>query len=320
MLNPRKPLLNSKTSPQGFSFASIGECMIELAPTETADDFHMGYAGDTFNTAWYMRALRPDTEVRYVTRVGTDEVSDQMLSMMADAGINTAHIGRDTERSVGLYMISLNNGERSFSYWRDRSAAKKLAQDSAQLSAAIDEADVVYFSGISLAILDLDGRKSLLEVLSAARAQGKTIAFDSNLRPRLWTSVDEMTTAIMAAAAVSDIILPSYDDEATFFNDTDIEATSERYLRVGAKTIIVKNGAGSVYYVHDGQSGTVKPSSASRVVDTTSAGDSFNAGFFAGLDRARSIEELIQTATQVAAQVIGRKGALVELDLDKIEI
>ncbi|RLJ40911.1 2-keto-3-deoxygluconate kinase [Litoreibacter meonggei] len=299
-------------------FLSIGECMVEMAPIDQAGDFRMGFAGDTFNTSWYMRTLRSDVETRYFTRVGTDAVSQSMLDMMSGAGVNTSFIAQDPVRSVGLYLISLKDGERSFSYWRDQSAARKLAQDADLLHSAMQDADLIYFSGISLAILDTKGRQTLLHALHTARANGKRIAFDSNLRPRLWTNNDEMTTTVMQAAAVSDIILPSYDDEADFFGDANIEATGNRYLNAGAKTIVIKNGAGAVHYIHNGVSHHINPPAVGEIIDTTSAGDSFNAGFFAGLDRATSMEDLIKSASQVAGQVIGRKGALVPLDLTKI--
>lgn len=299
-------------------FLSIGECMVEMAPVDKAGDFRMGFAGDTFNTSWYMRALRPDVQTGYFTRVGTDAVSQSMLEMMTDAGVDTSFIAQDPIRSVGLYLISLKDGERSFSYWREQSAARKLAQDAETLSSAMQGADLVYFSGITLAILDVQGRQTLLDTLDDARANGKRIAFDSNLRPRLWASNDEMTSTVMKAAAVSDIVLPSYDDEADFFGDTDIEATGTRYLNAGAKTVVIKNGAGAIHYLHEGFSHHIDPPEVGEIIDTTSAGDSFNAGFFAGLDRATSMEDLIRSASKVAGQVIGRKGALVPLDLTKV--
>ncbi len=172
------------------------------------------FAGDSFNTSWYMRSLRPDVETRYLTRVGTDAVSQSMLDMMSEAGVDTSFIAQDPVRSVGLYLISLKDGERSFSYWRDQSAARKLAQDAKILTRAMQDADLIYFSGITLAILDKEGRQALLGALSTARAEGKRIAFDSNLRPRLWTSSDEMTSTVMQAAAISDIILPSRSGNA----------------------------------------------------------------------------------------------------------
>ena len=290
--------------------------MVEMAPAGEPGHFKMGFAGDTFNTAWYMRAMRPDVSTRYFSQVGTDAVSDAMLSTMTDAGIDTRYVARNPDRTVGLYMISLLNGERSFSYWRAQSAARHLADNPKNLTQAMSEADLIYFSGISIAILATQGRDTLFATAKAARADGKTIAFDSNLRPRLWKNDAEMTTTIMRFASVSDIVLPSYDDEAVHFGDDSIDATGARYLDTGAKTVVVKNGGGDVRYWHDGEVGTVSSPQAGRIVDTTSAGDSFNAGFFADLDRPHAMQDRILTASKVAGQVIANKGALVQLDHD----
>lgn len=292
----------------------IGECMAELAPLDRPGDFRLGFAGDTFNTAWYLRQLRGEMEVSYFTTLGGDDISERMLTFMADAGIGTEHIARSPERSVGMYLISLNNGERSFSYWRDTSAARLLADDAAALTAAMDDADLIYFSGITLAILSDAARGRFIDALKAARAKGKTIAFDPNLRPRLWTSADQMTGAIMAGAGVSDLVLPSFEDEETHFNDPDPDGTAERYLKAGATSVIVKNGADPVIYVDGGTRGEVSFAPITKVVDTTSAGDSFNAGYLAtqGLDM--SMEDRIGVAAALAGQVIGGKGALVAID------
>ena len=292
-------------------FVAIGECMVELAPGAQAQDLKLGFAGDTFNTAWYVKSLSPDCQSRFVSRVGTDAVSDQMLAMMQQAGIDTDHVLREQDRSVGLYLISLQNGERSFSYWRDTSAARLLADDRAALESATKDADVVYFSGITMAILDSKGRATLLDVMRSLRAAGQTTVFDSNLRPRLWGAASEMTDTVMEAASVSDIVLPSYDDEAVHFGDQDIIATRDRYRDAGAGTVIVKNGAGPIEFLHDGQTGSVTPPVATEIVDTTAAGDSFNAGFLVGLSQTGSAADAIAFASKVAGHVISQKGALV---------
>lgn len=296
-------------------FLSIGECMAELAPTETPGQFRLGYAGDTFNTAWYLRKLGADVSVSYFTAVGTDALSTQMLDAMSDAGIDTGYIARIPKPTVGLYMISLTDGERSFTYWRENSAARRLADDRIALTRALADADLIYFSGITLAILDETGRATLLDVLKEVRAQGKTIAFDPNLRPRLWSSTEQMTRTIMQGAQVSDIVLPSFEDEASFFGDRDPAATATRYANAGAETVVVKNGPGAVHFLHGGQEGEITIPAVAAVVDTTAAGDSFNAGFLAGLDRGRPLPDMIKAASRVAAQVIGGKGALVPIDL-----
>jgi 2-dehydro-3-deoxygluconokinase len=167
------------------NFLSIGECMIELASLG-GDMMRKGFAGDTFNTAWYAQACRPEGwTVDYFTALGDDRASGEMLEFIQAAGVGTGHIKRMPGKAPGLYMIHLDKGERSFSYWRSVSAARELANDGDALAAAIDAADTVYFSGITLAILPPEGRNTLITLAAAARQEGKTVAFDPNLRPRL---------------------------------------------------------------------------------------------------------------------------------------
>lgn len=295
-------------------FLAVGECMAELAPADTPDDYRLGFAGDTFNTAWYLARLRPDIQVSFFTAVGSDPISHQMRDAFAAGGIETTHVREIPDRTIGLYLISLDKGERSFSYWRGQSAARQLAEDPVALSNALQDADVIYLSGITLAILDPAARDTLFTALRSARADGKTIAFDPNLRPRLWSDTDEMTEVIMQGAAVSDIALPSFEDEAQWFGDADPEATAERYALAGVTTVIVKNGADPVSYLHDGTRGTVPVAPLKTIVDTTAAGDSFNAAIFAGLDHGASMPDTIERACSVAGQVVMGRGALVAID------
>ncbi|TKA96061.1 sugar kinase, partial [Cereibacter changlensis] len=113
-------------------FVALGEAMVEMAPTGEPGTFAMGFAGDTLNTAWYLRRALPGWSVDYATCIGTDAVSDRMLGFLEDAGIGVGHVARLAERTVGLYLIELRDGERSFSYWRGQSAARLLARDPAR--------------------------------------------------------------------------------------------------------------------------------------------------------------------------------------------
>ena len=300
-------------------FLAIGECMAELAPLEMAGDYRLGYAGDTFNTAWYLRRLRSDIDVAYFSAVGTDDLSTDMIRFMDSEGVRTKFIARLPGKSVGLYMISLNDGERSFSYWRDNSAARLLADDVEAFATAVDSSKVIYFSGITLAILADDARNTLVNILNKARAKGCTIVFDPNLRSRLWPDADAMRHAIIRGGEVSDIVLPSFEDEETHFGDANPLSTVERYARIGATCVIVKNGRDPVHFLHNGETGTSPVAPVAQIVDTTSAGDSFNAGFLATLGTPLSIGERIAMANSVAGQVVGGKGALVPLDHKGLE-
>lgn len=290
---------------------SIGECMIELAP-EADGRFRRGFAGDTFNTAWYARRLAgPEVEVAYLTAVGDDEPSRQMTAFIEHAGI-TPRITIRQGGSVGLYMISLQDGERSFSYWRSMSAARTLADDLTELP-GLAPGDVAFFSGITLAILPEPGRQRFLDVLARGRARGITIAFDPNLRPRLWSDAEDMTTWIMKAAAVSDLALPSFEDEATYFDDADIAGTASRYADAGVGTTIVKDGAGPVLIRSEYGDATVTPEPATKIVDTTAAGDSFNAGFLTAFVQGANLEDAVRQGCAIARKVIAERGALVEI-------
>ena len=292
---------------------SIGECMGELSETGTPGTLNMGFAGDTLNTAYYLRrSLGPDWQVDYVTAIGTDGLSQRMLDFLKAEGIGTHHVAQLADKTIGLYYITLKDGERSFTYWRSDSAAKKLASDPAALARALEGADLAYWSGITLAILSNQDRLALMEALSQFAGRGGTVVFDPNLRPRLWDNPESMRGWIHRAAAVSDLCLPSFEDEATWFGDADPEATIKRYLAEGARRVVVKNGAGDVTFA--GSNGEISTSAippVEQVVDTTAAGDSFNAGYLAAELAGGSVTYAIAAGARLAASVIGARGALV---------
>lgn len=287
--------------------------MVEMAPQE-GGLYAMGFAGDTFNTAYYLKACMPKAwDVQYFTAIGQDAVSDRMCGFLQSVGVGTDYIIRRPDRTIGLYMIELKGAERSFSYWRSMSAAKTLAQDLGTLRAALAKAKVAYFSGITLAILASEHRAGFLAELARARTLGVTVAFDPNLRPRLWANAAEMCAAIMQAAAVSDIVLPSYEDEASHFGDDCCNATAQRYLNAGSRVAVVKDGANTCHFVTKDGSVEFTPAVVANVVDTTAAGDSFNAGFLSAYLGGAAPERALQMGAEVAAQVISARGALVSL-------
>ncbi|MFW2542228.1 sugar kinase [Primorskyibacter sp. 2E107] len=292
-------------------FLSLGEIMVEMAPAD-GGLFRKGYAGDTFNTAWYTRRLLPaDWDVSYGTVVGTDAVSDDMLRFIAAQGVGTDTIRRDPARTAGLYMISLDKGERSFSYWRGQSAARTLGDDPAWLDGILQGTDVVQVSGITLAILPPEGRTTLCAALGRARANGTHVAFDTNLRPRLWEDAQTMAEGLKMGAAVSDTVLPSFDEEQLCFGDITPDDTIARYRALGATTVAVKNGS-DICHVWSEAEGDFRydPPAVAQVVDSTAAGDSFGAGFLAARAMGGSVAEATKAAASLAAQVIQQRGAL----------
>ena len=293
-------------------FLSIGECMVEMASTG-GDTFRQGFAGDSFNTAWYARrALPSDWQVDYYTTLGDDAVSGRMLRFMQDQGIGIGHIHRLAGRAPGLYMIELENGERSFTYWRDTSAARSLADDAGALFAALAQADAIYVSGITLAILAPDRRRTLLDGLGRAKAAGKMVGFDSNIRMRLWPNPHDLRAAIKDAARVATISLPTIPDESELFGETSAEEVLSRYNEYGCNEVVVRAGGGPAHVVWGGKVVAVAPNEVVAPVDTTGAGDSFNGTYLAARLTGESPEAAARMAHAVAGKVIRHYGALVD--------
>ena len=295
------------------TFASIGECMIELSGRD-GDLWHMGFAGDTFNAAYYARAVLPaDRRVGYVTALGSDPFSQRITGFIAARGVETDRIREAPGRRPGLYAITLSGAERTFTYWRGESAARQLADDPAWLDAALADAELLYFSGITLGILAPEARGRLLSCLAHRRRSGATIAFDTNFRAALWPDRAEAQAAMQAAYSGTDIILPTFDDERALFGDASPEETAERIAAAGVPEIVVKNGSEPCLVLAGASREWVPAVRPDDVVDTTGAGDSFSGAYLSGRLLGLKPARAAKLGHSVAAQVVGVRGALAQV-------
>lgn len=296
---------------------SVGECMLEMSGGE-GQIYRQGFAGDTLNTAWYMRAaLDSRWNVDYFTALGDDIYSDEMIAFLSGNNIGIGKIRRIPNKRPGLYMIHQADGDRHFTYWRENSAARQLADDSAALVSALEGAALIYFSGITLAILQPTARAAFLVAMGAARAAGAQTAFDPNIRPILWADEDELRDAVTAAAAVSSFVLPTHSDEAPFFGDKSAADTANRYLASGASEVVVKDGANDALVVNGTETISVPAQKSARVVDATGAGDSFNGAYLAARMTGATLFAAGEIAHKTAAEVIGHRGALMPREVLK---
>jgi 2-dehydro-3-deoxygluconokinase len=278
----------------------------------------MGFGGDTFNTLWTIRALSSSHQIDYVSAFGDDPFSQEQIDFLRahDIGIARSPIIRGAR--PGLYAITLEGAERSFTYWRSDAAARQLASDPAALAKSLQERTLVYFSGITLAILDAAGRRTLLQALAQARAHGAHIAFDPNWRPRLWPDASNARRAIDEALKVTDIALPTFPDEQELYGDASPEATAQRLQKAGVGEIVVKNGEHAALVSHYEDTFTVPATHVAAPLDTTGAGDAFNGGYLAARLLALPPEEAAARAHRVAAAVVQVRGALAPFDTLKL--
>ena len=297
----------------GLTVACIGEVMIEVSAPE-AGDARIGVAGDTFNFAVYLRRCMSDAHsVRYVTCLGQDPFSARITAAIGAEKVDASHILRHPTRLPGLYAITLDEaGERSFHYWRSEAAARTLFDDEAGFE-ALQGVDVVALSGITLAILPESARARLLDWLAQFRADGGRLAFDSNYRPRLWPSADVARAVMDRFWAVTDIALPSVDDEMELRPGDSAEDIAARFRGLGVSAGALKRGATGPLGLGTGAA-PVLPE-ADKVVDTTAAGDSFNGAFLGTLLDGGTEEEALIAGHMCASRVIGHHGAIVPRDV-----
>ena len=308
--------------------ATIGECMIELRHSD-AQTLKLGFGGDTLNTAVYLARAGRDAgiAVDYVSALGDDPYSDNMLAAWREEGIGTDLVARLPGRLPGLYIIRTDeHGERSFTYFRSAAAARDMLRDGrdARLAERLVGYACLYLSGITLSILDDAQRQSLMTVLDRLRAGGTQVAFDSNYRPAGWPRIDDARHWMTEALRRCDIALPTLDDEQRLLGERDTDACLARLCGIGVREIVLKlGGEGSLVWSAGASAATrVAPVTVTRIVDTTAAGDSFNAGYIYGRLSGKEPAAAAAIGNRLAAAKIQHPGAIMPRgampDLDAI--
>lgn len=293
--------------------ACVGEVMIELIAGADGSA-RLGVAGDTYNTAVYMaRALRgTGTSVSYVTALGTDPYSARIEAAMQSHGIATDTIERRSGQMPGLYAIDTDaQGERSFSYWRSASAARTLFTQPCDIDLErLNGFDLVLLSGISMAVLPESIRNQIVDWADQFCAQGGTLAYDSNHRPALWHDAETARRVNDAMWARADLALPSVDDEMALYQDTSEAEVLARLRRLGVTRGALKRGAEGPLILTTGETPQDLPK-VTQVIDSTAAGDSFNAGFLAAIAQGQTDVEAARAGHTLAARVICHPGAII---------
>lgn len=253
--------------------ACIGECMIELRQAP-GGFYSRGFGGDTLNTAVYLSRLGVSTD--YITALGDDTLSDEMIAGWQAEGINTAKVTRVPGKLPGLYMIETDaKGERRFFHWRD-SAAARLLMDLPQTGVILNSLaayHAVYFSAITLSIYSEQGRAKLFAALGRARQEGTRVAFDTNFRARGWLDLDVARRVFTQAFEIADIALASMEDLQPLWPG---ETSQALLARIASPEAVLKLAEpASIVRFKDAVEEVRAEPPAKPVVDTTAAGDSY---------------------------------------------
>ena len=288
----------------------FGEAMLEY---HSHGGSGLRFGGDTLNTAIHL--ARAGHNVSYVTAVGTDSVSDAMVAAWAAEGIDTQYVLRHPTRHPGIYAIHLDaHGERSFLYWRDRSAAREMFNLPGMHEALEHAASarLIYFSLISLAIAGGEGREKLLELAAARKRAGAAVAYDSNFRPALWPSLGIAETISQQAMGACTIGLPTnLDERALWRSEIRDDEIARRWLAAGCEVVAVKAGeSGCILASAPLAEPQRLAAEVTEVVDSSGAGDAFNGGFLTAWLEELPLLEAVERGQTLARKTLAHQGAI----------
>ncbi|MDB1126035.1 2-dehydro-3-deoxygluconokinase [Vibrio algarum] len=298
-----------------LNIAVLGECMVELQQ-QPENMLKRAFGGDTLNTAVYLSRLTKNhaINVSYVTALGNDPFSQDMVDQWSSEGIDTSLILRLEDKQPGLYYIETDDtGERYFHYWRNDAAAKYLfdQDESKALLDKLHNYNAIYLSGITLAILTDNGREVMFQFLDSFRESGGKVIFDNNYRPKLWKDKATAVENYMAMLHKTDIALLTFDDDQDLYGDTDLDECIFRTTNAGVKEIVIKRGSKECLVITDDIAEYVSATKVSNVVDTTAAGDSFSGGYLAQRFTGGTAIKSAEVAHKMAGTVIQYPGAII---------
>ncbi|MGE4612530.1 MAG: sugar kinase [Paracoccaceae bacterium] len=300
------------------SVVCVGEVMVELSGLTADGVAHVGFGGDTANTAIYLSRLSiGQAKIGYLSRIGNDSFGSRIVDSLQKEGLELPKTVISPNRQTGLYAIEVSdNGDRSFSYWRKESPAREVLSGpnaKAELEFA-SSYSALYFSGITLAIMNDEGRASLLKLVNSFRADGRVVMFDINYRPSLWKKslhshqIAEIYTSFIKSASIVKGGLDEFDAVFSIMT-SDEHAAALREL--GADSILISRDLDGLDIFSGVECQTVVPAQVENVVDTTSAGDSFNGGFLHEYLKSRHVLRAVKAGQALAARVVMHQGAII---------
>lgn len=256
----------------------LGEPMLELnrqPPDGTGRALYLeGFGGDTSNAA--IAAARQGARVGYVSALGDDPAGRAFRALWTAEGVDHATVATDPAAPTGLYLVTHDADGHHFAFFRAGSAASRMSPATLPL-AAIRAAKILHLSGISQAI-SASACDAGFAAIAAARAAGVRVAYDTNLRLRLWPAA-RAAAVIHAAIGQADIALPSLEDATALTGLSDPDAVADFYLRL-CPLVVLKCGARGVLVATPDRRARIAGHRVAAV-DATGAGDTFAGAFLA---------------------------------------
>lgn len=290
-----------------LDMVTIGEAMVlfcarQPGPLAQVQQFLRAAAGAELNVAIGLSRL--GFRVGYISQVGRDSFGEHLLAFLASENIDRSQVGIDDGHPTGFMLKSmeLEGRDPQVEYYRRGSAASQLGPDHHPKTYCAASRHL-HLTGIS-ASLSPQLRELVFEMARQARAEGRQVSFDPNLRPRLWLSEAAMIETTNALASHADLVLPGLAEGQLLTGLDSPQDIADFYLERGAQRVVVKLGAQGAYYAGPDGQGRVPGYRVARVVDTVGAGDGFAVGVISALLQGLSTAQAAQRGNAIGARVV----------------
>jgi 2-dehydro-3-deoxygluconokinase len=300
-----------------LDLVGIGECLVEFS---AAGDglYQLGYSGDVLNALACAHRLGLTTGL--ITAVGDDAFLPGLREVLLDEHIDLSHAPVLEGKSNGVYFIDLDEHQvPSYHFLRKDSAATETfrSQPLEELIGYAREARALLFSSIPLAVMK--DREKLFDLLTAIKGETH-ICYDLNVRRVLWPDPTELIAMMRTLAPIVDVIFVTNDDDRFLFGERSPEQALIEYQKCGFQRVIFRRGAEKTLVADDGESFAVPVPRATHIIDTTGAGDAFNAGFIAAMLRRHPSYECAAMGNAAAAcSIESRGGRGTGISIERVE-
>jgi 2-dehydro-3-deoxygluconokinase len=292
---------------QALDVVTMGEPMAlfiagHAGALDKVSQFSRVTAGAELNVA--VGLTRLGLRVGYISRVGRDSFGKFLLAFLDREGIDRSHVVEDVEHPTGFMLKGLASDglDPIVEYFRRGSAASHMSLTD-NPAAYCASARHLHLTGISPALSETT-KELTFQMAREAKAAGRTVSFDPNLRPRLWSSQQVMIDALNQLASHADLVLPGLAEGELLTGQKGAASIADFYMGLGAKQVVIKLGPQGAYYADAARRGTIAGIAVEKIIDTVGAGDGFAVGVISALLEGQTLAEAAARGNAVGARVV----------------
>ena len=295
-----------------INVCSIGEAMIEISNVKN-NLYNQSFAGDTLNFCNYLDKKK--LNAFFLSAIGKSEINQSLLDFIKSKNISTKYIKQINQFEVGLYLIkNKDNGEKQFFYWRDESAAKQYFNniDFINLYKELKNFDYIYFSGITLSIIHVSKLNNFIKLLKLLKSKKIKIVFDFNIRPTRWNKKN-LNNFFDSVLKFVDICFLSGEDMSYWKNKNGIKSYEQIVRKYKIKHSIFRKNAKFTYVFLNKNKYVFKNKLLKKVVDTSGAGDGFNAAYLSNFIANNDPILALKAGSTLGSKIVMKKGAIADV-------